>query len=174
MKFIAGFFLFFLPLVVFADSGRPNFDRGTGILTMPEASIDNLELYENVRLKLNFSTGQFTLLNATPANSLPVNTPPSSGLSKDNFCTDGYPRDACTILGDRENESSQFVLGSSCENSFPQLMKLPRASSAQELCDRLGGCGACGFSFNASRSKKSIENVEDVIYESIFELQMLE
>ncbi|MCF6204337.1 MAG: hypothetical protein L3J59_11830 [Methylococcaceae bacterium] len=60
-------------MVIFADSDRPTFNKESGILVIPKASVDNVELYENVKLQLNFSTGTFTLLNATPVSNLPVN-----------------------------------------------------------------------------------------------------
>jgi len=93
-------------------------------------------------------------------------------------CVDNYPQAACTKLADI-GYSSQFVLGSSCSRSFPQLIYLSELS-AENLCSPSGNCGACGFGFaSTTRTRKNIENVgkvdidvvEKIVYESFLKLQ---
>jgi hypothetical protein len=57
------------PMTALADSDKPNLDSATGILTIPIVSMDEYVWFGDVELKLDFSTSQFTLLNAAPADN---------------------------------------------------------------------------------------------------------
>lgn len=63
---IFGIGLLSISITALADSDTPNFDSSTGILTVPIVSMDENIWFGDIELKLDFSTSQFTLLNATP------------------------------------------------------------------------------------------------------------
>lgn len=44
-----------------------NFSAGTGVLVLPRVDVDGNTFYDNVSLELDFSTGTFKVLNATPS-----------------------------------------------------------------------------------------------------------
>lgn len=51
---------------VVADTERPNYNSTTQTLSMPAVSVDKDAWFGDVRLKLNFATGKFELLEALP------------------------------------------------------------------------------------------------------------
>jgi len=58
--------LYFIANAVVAD--EVHFSTQTGILTMPSLVADGSAYYENVVLELDFITGQFTIVDGTPAD----------------------------------------------------------------------------------------------------------
>lgn len=167
VSLITGLFVLCFSKTGLADS---NFDTNTKILTIPIVNTSQGESYRDVRLVLDLEKGSVTLLNAVP-----VQPTPNTEFNSSDFCVDDYPQDACTLLGETQ-VSSQFVLASSCNRSFPQQIYLPDASN---LCGSLGSCGACGFTLNrrvkkGAKALGSGENtkqeVENIVIESYFQL----
>ncbi len=70
--------LLFSSNYVLADSNKPNFDSKNGVLLMPVISIDNEVWYGDVKLQLDFITGQFSVIAATPIDE--GNQPIFSGI----------------------------------------------------------------------------------------------
>jgi hypothetical protein len=46
-----------------------NFNSGTGILVIPDVSVDGRSFYDSVTLKLDLANGTFSLVSATPKNT---------------------------------------------------------------------------------------------------------
>jgi hypothetical protein len=46
-----------------------NFNSGTGMLVIPDVSVDGRSFYDSVTLKLDLATGTFSLISATPKNT---------------------------------------------------------------------------------------------------------
>ena len=133
-----GIFFFCVSKIGLADS---SFNTDTRILIIPTVNFSNGESFQDVKLKFDFTKGQFTLLNATPVNTV---SPASTGLT---HCVDDYPKGACTKFANRG--IAQYVRGSSCSRSFPQLTYIlpetyqdPLASAS---CGILLECGTCGL-----------------------------
>lgn len=131
----------YLPIISIADSVAPfpNFDSNTEILNLPLVSIDKNQWFENVKLKLNFTTGQFEILNGN-SNDTPDSAVPSQ--YKFSRCSDNIPKQVCDPLIEDSN-ASQFVSGSSCRSSFPQIEYL-LIQEYEQYCNTLElNCGTC-------------------------------
>ena len=67
---VAAMFAMATPVVAGA-----NFNSGTGILVIPDVSVDGRSFYDSVTLKLDLASGTFSLISATPKNSKLSDTP---------------------------------------------------------------------------------------------------
>ena len=169
-----GIFFFCVSKIGLADS---SFNTDTRILIIPTVNFSNGESFQDVKLKFDFTKGQFTLLNAAPVNTV---SPASTGLTS---CVDGYPKGACTILADEG--IAQYVRGSSCSSSFPQLTYLPPETYQKPYTSISGSCvfiecGTCGFGLNKtgklSKQDKDVvetelKEIENIVIESFLESQ---
>lgn len=52
-----------------------NFNSGTGVLVIPDVTVDGQSFYDSVTLKLDMSTQTFSVLSATPKNPKLSDTP---------------------------------------------------------------------------------------------------
>lgn len=89
----------------FSESEKPNYDSQSTELVMPIVSIDKSEWYENVRLKLNFFTGRFSVVSADPISTIELVVPidnPVKSTSDDIFFdfSTSSEGDVFTIFGD--------------------------------------------------------------------------
>jgi hypothetical protein len=66
---------FALAAASFSSVAGPNFNSGTGVLVMPDVSVDGTSFYDSVTLKLDFNTGKFILVAYTPKNTKISDTP---------------------------------------------------------------------------------------------------
>lgn len=129
----------YLPIISLADSAPPNFDSNTEILNLPLVSVDKDQYFENIRLKLDFTTGRFELLSGASED-----TPRNEGYSQYKFarCTDNIPKQVCDPLIEDSN-ASQFVSDSNCSRLFPQVEYLP-TQEYEQYCSTLDlNCGVC-------------------------------
>lgn len=67
---VAAMFAMATPVVAGA-----NFNSGTGILVIPDVSVDGRSFYDSVTLKLDLASGTFSLISATPKNPKLSDTP---------------------------------------------------------------------------------------------------
>lgn len=65
--FILGLGVLTVSHLATADSCQPNYDSSTNLLAMPQVSVDGSSWY-NAELKLDFFTGKFALVKASPIN----------------------------------------------------------------------------------------------------------
>ncbi len=114
-----------------------------------------------------YGSGSLSLTRLTNTKGLVcqeqnVPTAPTSSLGL-TVCVDDFPQAACTLLDEDEGDS-QFVLGSSCSSSFPQLIYLNDLDPGLKNSCSTGGfenCGACGFDVpNTAKSTENIKNID--------------
>ena len=143
-----------------ADSDDPNFDSREEILTLQRVSIDRSESdrYRDVKIKLDFTTGKLELLSASKIDNSRFDNR-ELVLTNGDFCADNYPRLFCSSFDQDINNSSQFVLGSSCSESFPEQTYLFAASTGN-FCDEFGSCGACAMQTHYPEAKTNTERIQ--------------
>ncbi len=109
------------------------------------------------------------LENSTPIpDPDPIPAPvPTSSTGGVAFCVDNYPQGACDFIPKGYlNSNTSFVLGSNCNNSFPQFNYLAEISAINS-CRVIGRCGACAgvLSIN-NRSKTDMDTIEKMLYKN--------
>ena len=116
----------------FSSHAVTNYNSGTGILVIPDVSVDGKNFYNSVTLQLDFSTGTFKLLSYTPKNTAisdtPLQTYSSNGFTVDfmGCAQSGYNEITCyTNVTNNGNDTALTVYGYSVSKVSQLLVKIP-------------------------------------------------
>jgi hypothetical protein len=81
------FLLVILASLSFSSFAVNNYDSGTGVVVMPDVSVDGKVFYDSVTVQFDFSNGTFKLLSAVPKNTA-ISTTPLQSTTFDSFIVD--------------------------------------------------------------------------------------